>query len=127
MKLPWVSRKQADAAVRLYAEAQGIIASQAQTIAASKATEQAAMERGQEMAINYANASEEISKLKLQLANQVAHSRVLETKLVDCEDPPVTRDDLKKLLHRIGFLESENEGMRKKFIPDGIWPLPDVQ
>lgn len=93
----------------------------------AEARAKAALERGQEMAINYANASEEISRLKMSISNLMAANRSFETQLADSKHPPISSEELKQLLHRVAFLQAENEGMRRKFIPDGIWPLPDVQ
>ena len=79
----------------------------------AKADHAAARAAGEEVAHRLAACDLERKEAKANFAKLAALSRALETKLRDCEDPPITRKELEKLTKLVAVLRSENEGLKK--------------
>ena len=82
----------------------------------ARADHAAARAAGEECAHRLAECDRQRLDIKANFAKLAALSRALETKLRDCEDPPITRKELEKLTKLVAVLRTENEGLKKHVV-----------
>jgi hypothetical protein len=102
VKWPWVRRSRFEAA-------------RCESIAVQKDAERLRVDGmqlrslGQELATRLAMATEELKGKQMTLANMAVHCRELEKKQRDLDAPPISSDDLEKLLKRHALVSRQLE------------------